>query len=135
MAGYKGMGGSATYASIAIDNLKSWSIELPTVPTFDWAVKGADIGTVEIGTAAYGTATLVAVLDYTTGQQDLVDLLDSTSLATHAAGSLVVLSATGKSFTQNAILTGAAVTSPEGDAMSEITFMFRVSGDTSVGWV
>jgi hypothetical protein len=128
------MGGSATYASIAVDNLKSWSIELPTVPTFDWAVKGDAIGTVEIGTATYGTATLVAVLDYTTGQQDLIDLLDSTSLATHAAGSLVLLTATGKTFTQTAILTGAAVTSPEGDAMTETTFTFRISGDTSVGW-
>jgi len=134
MAGYKGMGGSATYIAVPIANLKSWSIELPTVNTFDWAVKGDEIGTVEIGTAAYGTATLVAVFDYVTGQQDLVDLLDAVSLATHAEGALVLTAATGKYFTQNAILTGAAITSPEGDAMTEVTFNFRVTSDTVVTW-
>jgi len=42
--------------------------------------------------------------------------------------------ATGKYFTQNAILTGAAITSPEGDAMTEVTFNFRVTSDTVVTW-
>jgi len=137
MAAYKGQGGSATWNDLGIDNIKSWSMEWPTVNTFDWAVKGDEVATVEIGTASYGTATIVAVFDYADadGQKILVDFLDAASLATHAADDLDLYVESTHYLAQNAILTGAAITSPEGDAMTEITFNFRISGDTVMtGW-
>jgi hypothetical protein len=135
MAGYKGQGGSAQWGDVAIAQVKSWAFEWPTVPTFDWAVKGDNVATVEIGTANYGTATVVGVFDYAVAQSTLIDLLDAASLATHAASDLDLYVESTHYLAQNCVLTGAAITSPEGDAMTEITFTFRVTGDTVMtGW-
>ena len=70
-------------------------------------------------------------LDYTTAQQDLIDFMNA---GTGDAVAFVLLAATGKTFTGNAVPGSYSISSPEGSALTEITFTMKVSGAVGVTW-
>ena len=85
------------------------------------------------GGIARGTAQLTALLDYVTGQQDLIDFIAAaTPPGTIAA--LVVTVDTGKLYTVQALLTKFAVVSPEGSSVAEVVFDFVLDGAIATTW-
>ena len=97
----------------------------------DDTVKGDTHRTFKGGIGDGGTLTLVAWLDYVTAQQDVIDLINA---GTGAAVAFVLLAAAGKTFTGNAVPQSYTVDSPEGSALSSITYTAKVSGAVGVTW-
>src|SRR3989304_3782147 len=69
------MDGSATFAAVNIGNLRTWEIDTG-MGVIDTTVKG-DKHQAVVGGIVSGTVTLTALLDYVTGQQDLIDFLET----------------------------------------------------------
>ena len=131
MANQRGQDGSATIGAIALDELRSWSLDGVTLEIIDDTVKGDTHRTFKGGIGDGGTISYSCWLDYTTAQQDLIDLINA---GTGDAVAFVLLAATGKTFTGNAVPQSYSMSSPEGSALTEITFTTKVSGAVGVTW-
>jgi len=133
MAVQRGMDGSATYATIALGNCRVLSFDT-TRGLINTTVKG-DLH--EQGAAGIVThkATFSGLLDYVTGQQDLIDFLEATT-PDITAGTLVFTIASGKTWTwtSGAICTGYRVTSPEGDNPVTFEVDFHINVKATVAW-
>ena len=119
MATIRGMDGSVTYATIALGNCRVMSFEAVR-GLIDTTVKG-DLHAKRAGGLVTHTATFAGVLDYVTGQQDVIDFLEAATPDV-TIGTLVFTLATGKTWTwtSGALVSGYRVTSPEGD--NPVTF-------------
>ena len=131
MANQRGQDGSATVGAIALDELRSWSLDGVALEIIDDTVKGDTHRTFKGGIGDGGTISYSCWLDYTTAQQDLIDLINA---GTGDAVAFVLLAATGKTFTGNAVPQSYSMSSPEGSALTEITFTTKVSGAVGVTW-
>jgi hypothetical protein len=131
MAVQRGQDGSATFAAVSIGNLRTWELDTG-MGVIDTTVKG-DKHQQVVGGIVSGTVTLTALLDYVTGQQDLIDFLE-TATPTSTPGSLVLLAASGKTLTMQALYTGHQIISPEGDNPVTVRFTFTKSGAAAVAW-
>ena len=131
MATYRGQDGSVTWGSSSISECRSWAINSPTLDTIEDTVKGDTAKTYKTGLLDPGTATVECYLDYTTGQQDVIDDINA---GTGTEASLVLTVDTGKTFTVDAIPLSYSVSSPEGASIVPATFEFRLSGTIVVAW-
>lgn len=131
MANQRGQDGSATIGAISLDELRSWSLDGVTLETIDDTVKGDTHRTFKGGIGDGGTITFTCWLDYTTAQQDIIDLINA---GTGDAVAFVLLAATGKTFTGNAVPQSYSIESPEGSALASITLNTKVSGAVGVSW-
>src|SRR5574342_1221008 len=125
MAYQLGTTGSATYATIAISNLRNIRFSARR-STIDVTVKGDTRQKFAPGFVG-GTLTFDCLLDYVTGQQDLIDFLESATPDT-TAGTLVVTLNTGKTFTwtNGALLLSHEITSPPGEVPVTVSFEFAL---------
>ena len=127
------MDGSATYASVALGNCRVVNFEATRqlIPT---TVKG-DLH--EQGAAGVVThkLTFSGILDYVTGQQDLIDFLEATTPDV-TVGTLVFTIASGKTWTwtSGALLVAYRVGSPLEDV---VTFEadFHLNVKATIAWV
>jgi hypothetical protein len=128
-----GNDGSATYATVAIPNLRNirTSTKRGTINT---SVKGDKHTQVKPGIVT-STVTMEALLDYETGQQDLIDFLETATPDT-SVGTLVITLASGKTltYTSGALYLGHEITSPDGDNPVTVTFEFAVTVPATVAW-
>jgi len=131
MANQRGQDGSFTVAGVAVDELRSWSLDGVSLEMIDDTVKGDTHRSFKGGIGDGGTYTVSCWLDYTTGQQDIIDLINA---GTGAAVAFVALAATGKTFTGNAVPQSYSISSPEGSSLAEITISCKVSGAVGVTW-
>jgi hypothetical protein len=131
MANQRGQDGSVTVGAIALDELRSWGLDGVTLEMIDDTVKGDTHRTFKGGIGDGGTISLSCWLDYTTAQQDMIDLINA---GTGDAVAFELLAATGKKFTGNAVPGSYSTSSPEGSALVEITFTMKVSGAVGVTW-
>lgn len=133
MAIQRGMEGSATYASIALGNCRVLSFEA-TRGLQDNTVKG-DVHQQMVAGIVTHKATFQGLLDYVTGQQDLIDFLEATT-PDQTAGTLQFTIASGKTFTwtSGAILTAYRVTSPEGDNPVTFEADFHMNVKSTISW-
>ncbi len=131
MANQRGQDGSATIGAISLDELRSWSLDGVALEIIDDTVKGDTHRTFKGGIGDGGTISFTCWLDYTTAQQDVIDLINA---GTGAAVAFVLLAASGKTFTGNAVPGSYSISSPEGSALAEITFTMKVSGAVGVTW-
>ena len=120
-----------TIGAIALDELRSWSLDGVAIETIDDTVKGDTHRTFKGGIGDGGTTSFSCWIDYTTAQQDVIDLINA---GTGAAVAFVLLVEAGKTFTGNAVPVSYAISSPEGSALSEITITMKVSGAVGVTW-
>lgn len=133
MATFRGMDGSATYASVALGNLRSWEMET-TRGTIDVTVKG-DLHQKVAGGLVVRRVRFTALLDYVTGQQDVIDFLE-TATPDVTIGTLVLTVNTGKTFTftNGALYLGHTIVSPEGDNPVAINFEFQPTVPATIAW-
>lgn len=131
MANQRGQDGSVTIGAIALDELRSWSLDGVALEMIDDTVKGDTHRTFKGGIGDGGSISLSCWLDYTTAQQDMIDLINA---GTGAEVAFELLAATGKKFTGNAVPQSYTTSSPEGSALTEITFTNKVSGAVGVTW-
>ena len=131
MANQRGQDGSVTLATVSVDELRSWSLDGVTLEIIDDTVKGDTHRTFKGGIGDGGTMTISCWLEYTSAQQDIIDLINA---GTGDAIAFVLLAATGKTFTGNAVPQTYSISSPEGSALSEITLNLKVSGAIGVSW-
>ncbi len=131
MANQRGQDGSATVGAVAIDELRSWSMDGVALEIIDDTVKGDTHRTFKGGIGDGGSMSLSCWLDYTTAQQDIIDLINA---GTGDAVAFVLLAATGKTFTGNAVPQSYSISSPEGSALTEITLNLKVTGAVGVSW-
>jgi len=132
MANQRGMDGSATIATVALDELLSWSLDGVSLVMLDDTVKGDSHKTFKGGVGDGGTITFNTLLDYATAQQDVIDLINA---GTGAAVAFVLLAATGKTFTGNAVPMSYSPSSPAGDtSIALLTIQMKVSGAVGVTW-
>ena len=99
MANQRGQDGSITIAGVAVDELRSWSLDGVTLEIIDDTVKGDTHRTFKGGIGDGGTMTISCWLEYTSAQQDIIDLINA---GTGDAIAFVLLAAPGTSFTGNA---------------------------------
>lgn len=125
------MDGSATYNALAISNLRSWEITT-TAGVIDTTVKG-DTHQQVVGGLVSGTARCTALLDYVTGQKDVIDRLEATT-PTGLPATLVLTTAAGKTFTVTALYTGHTITSPDGDNPVTAEFSFITTSKVTIAW-
>ena len=131
MANQRGQDGSAKIGAISFDELRSWSLDGVSLEMIDDTVKGDTHRTFKGGIGDGGTLTLTAWIDYTTAQQDVIDLINA---GTGAEVAFVLLAAAGKTFTGNAVPQSYSIESPEGSAVSTFTYTAKVSGAVGVTW-
>lgn len=131
MATFRGMDGSATYNALPIGNLRSWEIS-EAQGQIDVTVKG-DTHQQVVGGLITGTARLVTLLDYVTGQKDIADRISATTPNSTPA-TLVVTTATGKTHTVTALATGYTKTSPDGDNPVTAEYTFVTSSKVTIAW-
>jgi len=131
MANQRGQDGSVTIATVAFAELLSWSLDGVSLEMIDDTVKGDTHRTFLGGIGDGGTITLTGYLDYVTGQQDVIDLINA---GTGAAVAFVLLAATGKTFTGFAVPQSYSTDSPEGSALCKVTYVAKVSGAVGVSW-
>ena len=133
MANFRGQDGSATVASVAIDELRSYSLDGVTIETIEDTVKGDKHKTFKGGLGDGGTCSLTCYLDYVTGQQDILDYF-AAATPQSAAVAIVLTVETNKTFSFNAVAVSVSVNSPEGSALDEVTFNLKVSGAITIAW-
>lgn len=131
MATYRGQDGSVTFGSSSVAECRSWTINSATLDQIEDTVKGDTAKTFKTGLLDPGTATIECYLDYTTGQQDIIDDINA---GTGAEASLVLTVDTGKTFTVDAIPLSYSVSSPEGASIVPVTFEMKLSGTIVVAW-
>ncbi len=131
MANQRGQDGSATFGAVAIDELRSWSLDGVALEVIDDTVKGDTHRTFKGGIGDGGTITFTCWLDYATAVQDIIDLINA---GTGAAVAFVLLAATGKTFTGSAVPQSYSMESPEGSALTSVTLVLKVSGAVGVTW-
>lgn len=131
MANQRGQDGSVTIATVSIDELRSWSFDGVVLEIIDDTVKGDTHRTFKGGLGDGGTMSVSCWLDYATAQQDVIDLINA---GTGDAVAFVLLAATGKTFTGNAVPQSYSISSPEGSALAEITLTLKVTGAVGVTW-
>ena len=133
MAVQLGQTGSMTVATVDVPNLRNitWSAARNEI---DITVKG---NTTQQFAAGFvnRTVSVDALLDYVTGQQDLIDFLE-TATPDVAAKTLVITVASGKTFTYTtgAIYLGHEFVSPEGEAPVTVRFTFRLIVPAVIAW-
>lgn len=129
----RGMDGSATYATVALANLKNirWSGRRGIIPT---TVKG-DLHAKKLGGLVDRSVSFDANLDYVTGQQDVIDFLENATPDV-TIGTLVITVASGKTwtYTNGALFAGYEVISPEGDNPVTISFDFELTVPAVIAW-
>ena len=131
MANQRGQDGSATFGAVAIHELRSWSMDGVALEMIDDTVKGDAHRTFKGGLGDGGSITFTCYLDYGTAQQDIIDLINA---GTGSAVAFVLLVATGKTFTGNAVPQTYSIESPEGSAVATISITLKVSGAIGVTW-
>ena len=131
MANQRGQDGSVTIGAVAFDELRSWSLDGVSLEIIDDTVKGDTHRTFKGGIGDGGTITLVSWLDYATAQQDVIDLINA---GTGSAVAFVLLAASGKTFTGNAVPQSYGLESPEGSSLAGMTYVAKVSGAVGVTW-
>ena len=131
MANQRGQDGSATFGAVAIDELRSWSLDGVLLETIQDTVKGDTHHTFKGGIGDGGTITFTCWLDYATAVQDIIDLINA---GTGDAVAFVLLAATGKTFTGSAVPQSYSMESPEGSALTSVTLVLKVSGAIGVTW-
>lgn len=134
MAIQRGMDGSATYATIALGNCRVLNYEA-TRAMQDNTCKGDKHQQLAPGVVTH-KATFSGLLDYVTGQQDLIDFLENATPDV-TSGTLVFTIATGKTWTwtSGAILTGYRITSPDGTNPVTFEADFAMTVTATVAWV
>jgi hypothetical protein len=127
------MDGSMTYATIAVGNCRVIDLEV-TRAGIQSTVKG-DKHNTEVGGLVDRSITFAGLLDYVTGQQDLIDFLE-TATPDVTIGTLVFTVATGKTWTwtNGAILKGYTIGSPESDGLVSFTATFHLNVPAVIAW-
>lgn len=134
MAFQRGMDGALTYATVALGNCRVIGIEV-TRAGISTTVKG-DKHATEAGGLVDRNLTFSGYLDYVTGQQDVIDFLE-TATPDVTAGALVFTVATGKTWTWSAALfKGYTVDSPDPDSTTPVGFTatFHPNVPAVVAW-
>lgn len=133
MAIVRGMEGSATYATVALGNCRVLSFDT-TRGLINTTVKG-DYHEQGVGGLVTHKATFAGLLDYVTGQQDVIDFLETTT-PNDSPGTLVFTLASGKTWTwtSGAVVTGYRVTSPEGDNPVTFEVDFHLNVKATIAW-
>lgn len=132
MALFRGMDGSATIAAATVAQISEWDadIDLEVMPA---PVMGDKWRAVKGGMAG-GTGRIRCLLDYVTGQKDLIDkLLVATPVSTSAALVLIVTSTGPKQISGNALLHHVRFGQPVGGYV-EVEFQFTFDGAVSISW-
>ncbi len=128
-----GQTGSATYATVAISNLRNirYSAKRSSI---DVTVKGETSQDIKPGFVTR-TISFDALLDYVTGQQDIIDFLE-TATPDVTVGTLVVTIASSKTFTwtSGALYLGHEITSPPGEAPVTASFEFALQVPAVISW-
>lgn len=134
MAVQLGQDGSATIAAVAISNLRNitWSAERNEI---DITVKGDTSQKFAAGFVSR-RLSMDALLDYVTGQKNIIDYLETATPDT-TAKTLVVTVSSGKTFTytNGAVYLGHEIVSPEGEAPVTVRFNFRLIVPAVIAWV
>ncbi len=131
MATFRGQDGTVQWSTSMVAEVRSWVINSAQLDEIEDTVKGDTAKTFKTGLLDPGTSSVTCFLDYATGQQDVIDDINS-GTGTNAA--LVLTVDTGKYFTVNAIPLSYSTESPEGSSIVPVTFNFRNSGTISVTW-
>ncbi len=90
MANQRGQDGSVTIGAIALDELRTWSLDGVALEIIDDTVKGDTHRTFKGGIGDGGSISLSCWLDYTTAQQDVIDLINAGTGAAVAFAILAV---------------------------------------------
>lgn len=123
MAFQRGMDGILTYATVVIGNGRLIGIEV-TRAGINTTVKG-DKHATEAGGLVDRSLSFEGRLDYVTGQQDVIDFLE-TATPDVTAGALVFTVATGKTWTWSAALfKGYTIDSPDPESTDPVGFTAR----------
>jgi hypothetical protein len=134
MASQRGMDGSATYATIALTNLRNirWSARRGIINT---TVKG-DLHAKKAGGLVDRSVSFDAVLDYVTGQKNVIDFLEAATPDV-TIGTLVITVASGKTwtYTSGALFSGYEIISPEGDNPVTVSLEFELTVPATIAWV
>ena len=133
MAVQVSQGGSATYAGIDISNLRNIRFSSKR-NEFDVTVKADTTQQFKPG-FINRSCSFEALLDYVTGQQDLIDFLETATPNT-TPGTLVITLASGKTFTwtSGALYLGHEIISPPGEAPVTASFEFRLTVPAVIAW-
>jgi hypothetical protein len=133
MAVQLGQTGSATYATINIPNLRNirYSAKRGNI---DVTVKGDTSFQIKPGFVTR-TISFDALLDYVTGQQDIIDFLE-TATPDVTVGTLVLTIGPTKTFTftNGALYLGHEITSPPGEAPVTVSFDFALQVYAAISW-
>ena len=132
MTTYHGNGGSVTFATNAIGELVSWTLET-SVPLVDDSAMGDVWGTVKAGSPATWSGTAVAHIDYDdTAQAAIIaDIMNATPSGDSIAMEFLV--ATAKAFDGNAIVNSVSINQSRTDIV-DVTFSFTGNGQLVPDW-
>jgi hypothetical protein len=134
MATWRGMDGSATYATIALANLRNirWSARRGIIPV---TVKG-DLHAKKQGGLVDRSVSFDAILDYVTGQKNVIDFLEAATPDV-TIGTLVITASSGKTwtYTSGALFAGYEIISPEGDNPVTVSLDFELTVPAVIAWV
>jgi hypothetical protein len=120
-----------TFNAVSIGEVRSWTLNGAEIDQIEDTVKGDSSKTYKGGLVETGTATVVVWLDYVTGQQDFIDLVNS---GDDTASTLELVVDTNKKFTGSAFCQSYSASSSEGSSIVEATLNFKFSGAISVSW-
>lgn len=133
MAELLGREGSMTYATVAMGLCKVISYEVSR-PRISKTVKGDRHEKSRVGLPER-TIRFQGHLDYVTGQQDVIDFLE-TATPDETEGTLVFTVATGKTwtFTNGAVFLGYSITSPEGNSVVTFECEFALNVQATIAY-
>ena len=133
MSNFRGQDGSATWGAVSIDEMRSWSLDGVSLEMIDDTVKGDTHRTFLGGLATWeGTAT--AWLDYDDAEQaELIDAI-ATDPPDGAIAGLMFQVASGKTWYGAAEIQNFRIDSPEGSAVTPVTFDFQGTGQVLPDW-